>query len=1085
MVVRKLIYIVLLGGVLALLLVPAARAQATFGSITGVVKDQSGALVPNAAVTIRNQDTGFTRSVTSNSRGEYEVTHLNTGTYTVTAEAAGFRNFEHTNLVLESLQTARIDVVLEVGSSSSEVTVSAGTPVIETDSPVISDLKTSRDLLDLPLNTLNTMLLNDFLFFTPTGYQSSGSKFEMGGARATQLYYNIDGISANSPAFGVQNSAVEPSVDSIAEMKFNMVENKAEYSMVTNVIAITKSGQNTFHGRLFEQNTNRALTARSFFAPTVGQNIINDFGASLGGPIKRNKAFFFGTYEGFRQRVPAVFTPSVPTNLMRSGDFSQLLTGTSPTIIKNPYTGVPFSNNVIPQSMLDAAALKWQQLFFPPANFGPPNLTMSNFRGSAPQQTTQDKGDGRMDYYFSSQHTVYGRFSYSRLQPHAIDSGVPPQYAGYRINVRTGLLAALSDTWTISPQLINEFKVGFTRGANPREGELSGQTLVNELGIQGIPPQPESIHNIPSVSITNFQNIFQVAGEVPTENTFQGIDQVTYIRGGHTFKAGMEYRPQQSNDFVYPSFGSFTFSNRFSGYSYSDFLLGLPQATSLTYARPSKATRYWFLSGFLQDDWKVSGRLTLSYGLRYEYDKAPVDTFDTVSNFDMRTGSIVVPNQTVLSKNINPLFPKQIPILTASQAGFPSRSLRESSTTDLQPRFGFAYRPFTNNKTVIRGGYGIYYDELAGDLASTVLYGGPFGLTQSFTNSITGTSPLLTFERPFLGAGAVGAVNLTATSLHMADPRVQQWNLTVERSLTNSMGLRLSYIRTLSTQLVYGTNINEPVASTVPFNQNRRPYPLYNNITLYQNGGTQSYNALSTEVRQHFTRGIQFESAWTWAKNLTDDDDSGGLTEGGFTIENSYNRVRQRGNALYSPRHRIYGTVIWEIPVGKSRRFMNRKGLADWILGGWQLSATYDWQTGNFLTPAYSGIDASNTNTIGGIPDRIGDGNLPASQRSLTRWFDTTAFVAPPNGRFGNSGSGIIVGPRRQAGNLGLFKSFHPTEKTSFRLQGTFTNVLNHPNFADPNLNISIPASAGRITAVQIRDFGGPRAGVIAAFFDF
>jgi hypothetical protein len=1084
MLVRNIVYLALLIGTLVFLSVRVADAQATFGTITGVVTDPSGAAVPKATVTIRNQDTGFTRTVSTDSRGEYEVTHLNAGRYSVAAEAAGFRKFEHTDLALESLQTARIDVRLEVGTSTSAITVSAGTPVIETDSPVISDLKTARELRDLPLNTLNTVLLNDFLFFTPTGYQSAGSKFSMGGARATQLYYNIDGISANSPAFGVQNSAVEPSVESIAEMKFNMVDNKAEYSLVTNVIAITKSGQNTFHGRLFEQNSNTALNARSFFAANVGQNIINDFGASVGGPIKRNKMFFFATYEAFRQRVPAILAPSVPTVPMRSGDFSQLLTGPQPTVIKDPYTGLPFPGNVIPPSMLDPAALKWQQLFFPPPNFGPPNLTVANFRQTSPQQTTQDKGDGRLDYYFSPQQTLYARFSYSRLQPHAIDSGVPPEYAGYRINVRTGLLAALSDTWTISPRLINEFKLGFSRGANPREGELSGQKLVDQLGLQGIPRQPESLHNIPTVSISNFQTIFQVAGEIPAENTFQGINQTTYIHGGHTIKTGIEYRPQQSNDFVFPSFGSFSFTNRFTGYSYADFLLGLPQSTSLTYARPSTATRYWFLSGFLQDDWKVSSRLTLSYGLRYEYDTAPVDAFDTVSNFDTRTGSIVVPNETVLTKNVNPLFPSQIPIITAAQAGFPERALRESSRSDFQPRFGFAYRPFSNNKTVVRGGYGIYYDELGGDLF-TAMYGGPFGLTEAFTNAISGGRSLLTFQQPFLGTGAIGAVNMNATSVHMKDPRVQQWNLTVERSLTNNLGLRLSYIRTLSTQLLYGTNINQPPASTIPFSQNRRPYPLFNNVILYQNGGTQSYNALSTEVKQHFGKGLQFEAAWTWSKNLTDADDSSGRTEGGPTIENSYNRVRQRGNALYSPRHRIFGTAIWQIPVGKGRQFLNRGAWPDWILGGWQLSATYDWQTGDFLTPSFSGSDPSNTNTIGGIPDRIGDGNLPSDQRTLTRWFDASAFVVPPAGRFGNAGTGILVGPRRQAGNLGLFKTFQLTERISVRLQGTFTNVLNHPNFNDPNLNISAPGSVGRISSAQTRDYGGPRSGMLAAFFDF
>ncbi len=1065
----------------ALLAPTLTYAQATFGTITGTVMDPSSAAVPNASVTVRNQDTGLARTVATDVRGQYEVTHLNPGTYAVTAEAAGFRKFEHLDLVLRSLQTARVDVNLEVGAAGSEITITAGTPVVETDAPSISDVKTAKELRDLPLNTLNSVLLNTFLFSTPTGYQTAGSKFSMGGARGTQLYYNIDGISANSPAFGVQNSPAEPSVESIAEMKFNMVENKAEFGEVTNVTAITKSGQNELHGRLFEQNTTSALNARPFFAASKGQNIINDFGFSVGGPIKRNKTFFFGAYEGFRQRVPAILTPSVPTVKMRAGDFSQLLAGARPTVITDPSTGQPFPRNIIPPDRLSSAALKWQELFFPQPNFGPPDLTVANFRGTYPQQTRQDQFDVRVDHYFSPRHTIYSRFSYKRLQPHAIDSGVPPELAGYRINVRNGRLAAVSDTWTVSPRLINEFKLGFARGYNPREGDLTGQALIDQLGIQGLQRQPNDVRNIPNVSISNFVSIFQVAKEAPAENTFQAIDQVTYLRGSHTFKTGIEYRPQQYNNYVYPSFGTYSFTNRFTGYSYADFLLGLPQTTSRTYPRPSQAARFWFLSGFVQDDWKVSSRLTLSYGLRYEYDKPPVDKFDTIFNFD--NGRIVVPNQTVRDRFVNPLFPQQIPIVTAADTGFPERALRRPDRNNFQPRFGFAYRPFAGNKTVVRGGYGIYNDDLTADLFSQ-MYGGPYALTETFTNSVTAGQPLLTFQRPFLGQGTTGSVDLNAISVNLRNPLIQQWNLTVERSLTSDTGLRISYIGTRSTGLIYGRNINQPFPSAVPFNQNRRPYPLFRNITYRDNGGSQTYHALSMQVSRNFSKGLSFDAAWTWAKNLTDADEVG-TTEGGPTLENAYDRIRERADAQYSPRHRLVTTAIWEIPVGKGRRFANRGGLPDWILGGWQLSATYNAQTGEYMTPTFSGSDPSNTQTLGGVPDRIGNGNLPVDQRSLNRWFDASAFVTPPNGRFGNSGRNILEGPGRQALNLGLFKSFRPTEKTSLRVQATFTNALNHPNFNYPNLNISAPASVGTITSVQTRDSGGPRSGLLAAFFTF
>ena len=1076
---RRSVFTALVALALSGLPVSLLEAQATYGDITGVVTDPSGAVIPNAAVTVRNQDTGFTRSVTSNSRGEYEVTHLNTGTYTVAAEAPGFRRFEHRDLVLESVQTARVDVALEVGTANAQVQVTAGTPVIETDSPTLSDSKTARELRDLPLNTLNTVLLNDFLFFTPTGYQAAGSTFVMGGARGTELYYNIDGVSANAPLYGVQDSPLEPSVESIAEMKFNLVNNKAEFPLATNVVAITKSGQNELHGRLFEQNTFTQLTARQFFAASVGQNLINDFGGSIGGPIKHNKAFFFGTYEGFRQRIPAVQAPNLPSTLMRTGDFSQLLAASSPITIKNPYSNLPFPGNVIPASMLDGAAQKWQQRFFPQPNFGPPNLVTANFRATFPQQTQQDKMDLRGDYYLSSQHTMYWRYSYTRLHPHAIDAGVPPSLAGYRWNIRIGHLAAFSDTWTISPRLVNEFKLGFTRAANPRGGDLTGQSLIDELGIQGIPRQPDNLRNIPNVNISNFQTIVQVAGEYPAETQSQAIDQLTYIRGGHTLKTGFEYRPQQADDYVLPSFGTYNFTNRFTGYSYSDFLLGLPQTTSYAYPGPSIDGRYYYLSGFAQDDWKVSSRLTLSYGLRYEYDSPVEDKHNTISNFDPQTGQIVVPNQTAIAR-VQPLFLlSQIPIVTAAQAGFPGRALRTSDKTGWQPRLGFAYRPFSGNKTVVRGGYGIYYDALGGALGMSTT---PFGQTATFTNSITNGQPLLTFENPLLGPASTGSVTFNSINSHLHNPRLQQWNMTVERSLSSNIGLRVSYLGSIATGLTYARNINQPVASTIPFVQSRRPYPLINNITFYDNGGTQTYHSLSTLVNRRMSGGLSFEGSWTWAKCLADADELGS-TEGGPTIQNTYNRVVERGNCEYIARHRIFATSVWEIPVGRGRLFLNRPGISDWVLGGWQLSATYDWQLGDYLTPSFSGADPSNTNTIGGVPDCIG--NPVVSSPSITHYFNVAAFATPPNGRFGNCGHGILLGPSRQAANLGMFKSFRVTEKMSLRLQATFTNVLNHPNFNDPNVNISAPASFGTITSVQTRDYSGPRTGLLAAFLSF
>jgi hypothetical protein len=1042
--------------------------------------------VPNASIVVSNQQTGISKQVSSDQSGSYEATHLNPGTYSLTVQAPGFKKTEYREIELETLRHLRIDVRLEVGDVASEVTVTASTPVIETESAGIDDVKTAREMRDLPLNFVATSgLLTTFTSLVPTGYLSLGAKFSMGGARGTQLYYSIDGVSANSPLFGVQNSFAEPSLGSVSEMRFDMVNNRAEFGEVTNATVITKSGTNELHGRLFWMNTTASLNARPYFSPSKAQNIINDFGASAGGPIRRNKTFVYGGFESLRQSQSTIVTPSLPTVRMRRGDFSELLARSPAVIVRDPITGQPFPGNVIPESMFNPASVKWQEKFFPQPNFGPPDLFVANFRAAYPSGNRQDQFDIRGDHYFSTKNTLYVRFSYRRNEPHALDSGLPPDITGYRVQVRNGRLAAVSDTWTITPNLINEFKAGFSRNHNPRQGVLKGQELIDELGIQGLPPQPSDVGNIPTVQIQGFHQVAQVAAQVPAENTYQFTDQITYIRGRHTIKAGYELRPQQSNDIIYPQFGTYTFTNRFTGYGYSDFLLGLPQTTQRTLPRLGQYSRYFSTSAFLQDDFKVLRTLSLSYGLRYEYDKPAADKYDTVFNFDPRTGSIVVPTETVLRQNVNPAFPSQIPIVTAEEAGFPTRPLRKGDYNNLQPRLGFAWRPSVSRQEVIRGGYGIFMDDLTADIFSRQ-YAGPFRVTENFVNNIVSGAPILTFTNPFLQLGAPGAVTIEALALNLINPHIQQWNVSYERELFERTSVRGSYIGTKSSQLIYRRNINQPAASTVPFNQNRRPYPLFQSINMNESGGNQIYHALSLEAQRKWNGGFSFQSAWTWAKNIADVDEQGN-TEGGPLIENTYDRARERSDVQFNPRHRFFAQTVWEMPFGAGRRYMNVRGAANWLLGGWQLTATYTIQTGEFLTPVFAGSDPSNTTTIGGIPDRAGNGNLPSSERSIDRWFDASAFVAPPanSGRFGNSGKGVIVGPGRKAFNAGLFKTFKPVERMSVRFQVTYQNLFNNANFGNPNLNISAPAAVGTITSQANREGTGPRNGLLGIYLDF
>jgi hypothetical protein len=1064
--------------------------QGTTGTITGQLLSADGAGIPNAAVVIRNQATNTSRQVMTSADGTYEAGALNPGTYTVSAEPQGFAPVKNTDVALASQRTIRIDLHLVIGGSTAEVTVVSGSPVIQTDMPSIASTVTADNLTNTSSNLLSTSDatgdsgLFSYITLLPGGYQTSGFRYSLGGSRGSEAYYNVDGISSNSVLYGNFVGTSEPSFDMIQEVEYDAVNNKAELGQLLNVTTITKSGGNRFHGSLFEHNSNTSLTARNYFAVKKGNSVSNDFGGSIGGPILHDKLFFFGAYEGLRQSIPITINPTVPTLAMRGGDFSSLLQGATPIVIKNPLTGVAFANNVIPNSSLSSAALAWQNLFYPLPNSGAVTSYANNFIGTYPQKTSTNRYDGRVDYTISKTNSIFSHFSYIQSAPQVLDSGLPPELTGYRVQHRKTEQGVISDSWTLTPNMINIAKVGFMHTRNNYGGSLDGQTIISQLGIQGFPAAPADATGIPNVYINGFTSPFQLPASEPTEQTIQFIDNLTYQCGSHTLKAGVEYRPQQGEQYFNPSFGSFAFDGSLSNFGYSDFLLGLPQSTAYTYTRTPEYARLWFLSGFLQDDWKVKPNLTVFYGARYDYDSPAVDKNDAVASFNPASGAIVVPNASVAQKYINPLFPSVIPITTAAQAGFPSRSLRNSFKTAIYPRVGFSWRPFKNDDTVIRGGYGLFNDDLTADLFYN-LYGGPFGLSTGYTNTIKNGTPLVTFTQPInAAAGGVGAVVASSLDVNLRNPYVQQVNLTVEQNIGFHTGVRFSYVGTFARKLIYERDLNQVAASTAAFSQANTPYPLYQNAYQFLNGGVQNYNAFTTELNHPIRNGLTFEAAITWAKNMTDVNETGDV-EGGVPAENSSNLLRQYGNAQYSPRINFVSNVIYDLPIGPGKWLLNSNGLLGRTVGGWRVSGAYIAQTGQFLTPLYAGVDASNTNQFSGTASIVpGAASMPSGGRSFINWFNPAAYKIPTAGTFGNAAFGSIVGPSLNDVNLALFKIFDLSHHTKLQVEGSFTNVLNHTNFGTPDMTVT-DSGAGRITSTTGTAFGGPRAGLLTARIEF
>jgi hypothetical protein len=1094
------------------LLFAAGRAQAqnTVGTIVGSALTADGSALPGATVTVMNEDTHATQTLTTDSHGEYTAPALNPGKYTVSATAQGFNTFKTTGIVVQSQQTVRTDLPLKIGDVGMQVEVTGGAPVIEAEMPSISTTVTSDEINNTSSNLLGTKDstgdsgLEEYIALLPTGHEGNGSQWSMAGSTGGEDYYNVDGISSNSTLYGNADGPAFPSYDIVQEVKYDAVDNKAEMGQLLNITVITKSGTDHFHGSIFEHFGNQDLQAQSYFSATNPAYTDNDFGGGIGGPIKRGRLYYAAAYEGLRNNQPLAISPNVPTTAFRGGDFSQLLNQASPKIIYNPYTGMPFQQNVImpgsapletPQSL---AAQMWQKMFYPSPNYGNATLLTANFRQTVPQSVYSNRFDLRFDANLSQKNSAFIRFTYNRASPEILDSGYPPAITGYRIQVRKTFSGVISDTYILTPHLINVFKVGAEWSNNNFHPLLTGQSIVNALGIQGFPVAPASATGFPALSISGTTSVGQVGPANGTEQNNQVIDQVTYQRGTHTMKAGFEWRPQEGTQPYFPSFGTFTFNGAETGNgstpgnAYADFLLGLPQATTYTYDRPTEYARQYFLSGFVQDDWRVRANLMLSLGVRYDFDSEPIDKYNTVANFDPSvsvTGRLVVPDGVNFQQYEVPGFPlpTSIPIVYASAAGYP-RGLRNPFKAGIFPRFGFALN--VNPKTVVRGGYGIYNDDITIDLFND-LYQAPFGGTVSYTNNQpskpgVGITPTITFTNPVASnaqATLDAALTVTGIDKNVRNPYVQQWNLTIERDLGFHTGLRVSYIGSTTLDLLYGRNLNQVQASaTLPFAQANTAFPHFKTVKQESNGGVQNYHALTVEANRHMTHGLLYEAAITVAKNLTDDPSTSDA-ENGVVAEDTYNFMRQYGNEQYTPRVQFVSNLLYDLPFGPGHAYLGKDNLAAKLLGGWQISAAYLANTGNYLTPMFSGTDPTRINAFGGSVSRGNVSPNAVGHQSINNWFNPAGFAVPAAGQFGNAGYGILKGPDSQVLNAALFKSFPLVRKTSLEFSGSFSNVLNHPNFGNPDVTIT-DGNVGKITSVQ-GYFFGPRVGLLSARFKF
>jgi len=1084
---RELLIPALYAGVL--LLGSIAWAQSTFGSITGVVTDPSGSLVPNAQITITNTATGGVREATTGVTGFYNVPNLDIGTYKVRVSAKGFTTYERTGLALAANQVLNVNVELPVGSTSSVVEVAASAGTITTETSDLSGSMGSEAVQELPLVTRHygDQGINPYYAFnTGASTVPSSSYVYLQGTRYSGSAPTRDGITIMSYMQGT--GPVQPSLESVQELTFEQSVAPAEFASPGSRGAVTKGGTNSFHGSAFWDYNGNRLNARSFFSSTVPFRVYNDFGVSAGGPIWKNKVFFFAAYEGSREAANTVLTEDVPLPAWRNGDFS----GQS-IVIKNPATGQPFPNNQIPANLISPVSQAMQAYFFPLPNRGAPGAQSSNWQAQYPGTTgftRYNHLDARIDYNIGSNDIIFGRFSWRRL-PLAYTDIYPLHVS----QLRHGQSGVFSWNHTISPSAVNEFRFGFTYHRNFYEADAIGSDLLQQFGIKGI--STAGIHNSPILTITGVTAIdLDGSSDSYQDNPSIGmewIDNLSWTRGKHFMKFGFDALRDRyiGNNISSNVYGSYSFSGVYTGVGYADFLLGIPQTSTVGLPNPNRDIRGVTYGIYAEDQFKVSRRLTLNYGIRCELEQPYSSAVGAIYSFNPQTGALMVPDRGM--SRVNPLYPKNIPVVSASQVGYPTQSLvhfNKGGLANLEPRFGFAYKPFTSGNTVIRGGYGIYGNLIYGELARSQMTGGPFSGTVTYTNAITNGVPLFSFPSPFLSNGATSVQNVNGVNPNLTTPYTQQWNLTVEQQL-GFIGFRVSYVGTRSDDLAYRRNLNQPPPSTTPFSTSERRYAIYNQVIYADTGGTEFYNALELAAQKKFGRNLSFNTGWTWAKDLTDTQDTGGggTTYGGQIIQNQFCRTCEKSNSEVALPRRLYAYALYNLPVGSGQHFLpGLKGPLNEIIGGWETVWALIVQSGQWFNPTFTGFDPSNTNSIGGRPDVVpGVGFYPSNQ-NVNNWFNAGAFAVPGCpaanpvctnpaniGRFGNAGLNILAGPAVRNLDFAALKYFTLREKTRLQFRMSMSNALNHPNFAIPRANISSRGTVATINS-QVRSVVGAPA---------
>jgi hypothetical protein len=1053
------------------------------GIISGTVTDSSGASVAGAKVTLLNVGTSTTQEALTNSAGEYLFTPVRIGKYTLKVEMKGFSTESRSGLILNVQQHMLVDFSLTIGQLEETVVIKSDTPLLDNDTSSIGQVIQNKSILDLPLNGRDYQQLAVLTSGTvPTGGTSpnnitrGAADFSANGARPLQNNFLLDGADNNSYVLDLQSGssqAVAPSVDAMQEFKVQNNNFGAEFGRYGGAVinATIKSGTNELHGTAFEFLRNDAVDANNFFNNLAGRALPpfrqNQFGGTAGGPLRKNKLFLFGSYQGTRIAQGVTYLSTVPTAAEHNGLFAQPIYDPGSTRANPAGSGFIrdlFPGNQVPSNKFDSTGKKTLDVY------PMPNLpgTANNYILNPPTHSSTNQYDARFDLNLSSSDSLFGRYSLtdaSSVTPGALPSPAVGQVssAGTPTTIHG---AVLSETHTFRNRIVNEFRAGFNRLSATRLNE-STDRLIEAFGFKGI-PYYSYIGGLPTIGVTGYSGIGE-NGTLPNiklSQVTQFTDSVSFIKGGHSLKAGADIRFIISNA-VTPSGtrGNYNFSGAYTqnpqsrtrtGDGAADLLLGTAQTATM--GTPTLADlRQRYYGFYAQDDWHVSRNLTLNLGVRLDMDTPFWDHHDRMANFIIDPG----PDYNTL-------------VLAGSRgSSVEDRALIKFYKNQFAPRVGLAYR--LPHKAVFRASYGIFN-------AGTMLFGinnrtsfnPPFTESYSYTGDQVSTPFLLTQGFPANALQpTINQVNRQVISYQTALPNgyMEQWAGDLQKELPFRLLLDLGYSASVGHKLTTSRNADQPTPGPGT-TQSREPFPQYTSILRIEPAGNSTYHALEAKLERRFSTNLTFLAAYTWSHFL--DDNPTLLDQNTAGVQNAYYRRGEKGNSSYDLRQRFVGSYAYLLPVGKGQHFLNRGGLLNAIVGGWQLNGILTMQAGRPFTPTLS-VNVSNSAGGSQRPDRASSGLISYGDRTISHWFDTAAFTTPLGFSFGNSGRNILTGPRLVVFDASLFKMFPINERIQLQIRFESFNAFNHANFALPNASIGT-AAAGTISGTV----GTPRQNQVA-----